>query len=95
MENPNLAADAMLGRIAALEWMVAQLYALAFARILMSPEDFFAENRRMIAERMKDWRLPSSVASQAAVEAFERIFSIAEAEAAIINAPSAPPSEFQ
>jgi hypothetical protein len=77
MENPNLSNDALVGRIAALEWMVAQQYALILS-MSEDPKGFLDDNRKMISERVNDWRLPSEISRQAALEVFDRVFSIAE-----------------
>lgn len=82
MENPNMTPEAMIGRIAALEWMVAQLYSMTVAMWSKDPDGFFEANREMLKERMPEWRLPSDISFDAATEVFDRIFSIGAQNAA-------------
>jgi hypothetical protein len=78
MTDKQMSPDAMVGRIAALEWMVAQLYAVTLAGLTQDPKGFLQENREMIASKVPGWRLPSDTSVEAAQEVFDRIFSVAE-----------------
>ena len=79
MESLNRSVDDLVGRVAALEWMVAQLYAVVVGQYA-DPKAFFDETRETLKERQKQWGLPPHI-SQAAVDTFERILSIGEANA--------------